>query len=166
MSSGCFYPRVLYLNGVAEKKNSPAPVALQTHTSHRPLTRGCRVLPDPRWHTWEHPEGSRFEGCVLPASKETRRPTELGVLHPPSQPCVVISNGEAERFRPAGTRGGLAGRAELGSAVLPERARGNPCRGAPVPGGSEAPRQRRLRDSSPLGRSLASSPRRWQMLWG
>lgn len=23
MSSGCFYPRVLYLNGVAEKKNQP-----------------------------------------------------------------------------------------------------------------------------------------------
>lgn len=109
MSSGCFYPRVLYLNGVAEKKTSPAPVALQTHTSHRPLTRGCRVLPDPCWHMWEHLEGSRFKGCVLPASKETRRPTELGVLRPPSQPCVVISNGEGERFRPAGTRGGLAG---------------------------------------------------------
>lgn len=39
MSSGCFYPRVLYLSGVAEKKTSPAPVALQTHTSHRSLTR-------------------------------------------------------------------------------------------------------------------------------
>ena len=66
--------------------------------------------------------------------------------HPPSQHHVVISNREPERLGP--------GKAELRSVILPRHGRVNQCRGAPVPGGSGTPQQRRLRDVSPLSRLL------------
>lgn len=70
------------------------------------------------------------------------------------QPCIVISNREPERFRPARTSEGLSGKAEVRNTNLPEHGRVNPCRGTPVPGGSRMPWQRRLRDISPLSRLL------------